>query len=105
MTGVFSYGLWLWAPGGWELVVIVITILLLFGAKRIPELARGLGRGIREFKDATKDINREIEQTGTPQAGAPQAGTQQPQQPPPNTAPNVAPNAAPPATPPANSGT
>jgi sec-independent protein translocase protein TatA len=48
-------------PGGWELVVIVMVVILLFGAKKIPELAKGLGRGIREFKDASKDIKDEIE--------------------------------------------
>ncbi len=47
--------------GGWEVFLIVLAMLLLFGAKKIPELARGLGRGIREFKDATKDFNKEIE--------------------------------------------
>jgi sec-independent protein translocase protein TatA len=50
-------------PGGWEWMIIILVVLLLFGAKRIPELARGLGRGIREFKDATKDIKDEIEQS------------------------------------------
>lgn len=50
-------------PGGWELVIIVLVIVLLFGAKKIPELARGLGRGIREFKDATKEIKSEIEES------------------------------------------
>jgi len=47
--------------GGWEVFLIVLAMLLMFGAKKIPELARGLGRGIREFKDATKELNREIE--------------------------------------------
>jgi sec-independent protein translocase protein TatA len=47
--------------GGWEVFLIVLAMLLLFGAKKIPELARGLGRGIREFKDATKELNKEIE--------------------------------------------
>ena len=47
--------------GGWEVLIILFVILLLFGAKKIPELARGMGRGIREFKDATKDIKNEIE--------------------------------------------
>jgi sec-independent protein translocase protein TatA len=37
--------------------------LLLFGAKKIPELARGLGKGIREFKDATKDVKNEIDKS------------------------------------------
>ncbi len=49
-------------PGGWELVIIVLVIILLFGAKKIPELAKGLGKGIREFKDATKDIKNEIDE-------------------------------------------
>jgi len=45
-----------------ELVVILLIIIVLFGAKKIPELARGMGRGIREFKDASKEIKDEIEQ-------------------------------------------
>jgi len=49
-------------PGGWELVIIVLVIILLFGAKKIPELAKGLGKGIREFKDATKEIKSEIDE-------------------------------------------
>ncbi len=48
--------------GGWEILLIVLVVLIFFGAKRIPELARGLGKGIREFKDATKEINDEIEE-------------------------------------------
>ena len=41
-------------------MLILVVILLLFGAKRIPELARGLGRGIREFKDAANEVTHEI---------------------------------------------
>jgi sec-independent protein translocase protein TatA len=48
--------------GGPEIILIVLVVVLLFGAKRIPELARGVGRGIREFKDATKEIKDEIEE-------------------------------------------
>lgn len=48
--------------GGPEIFVIIFAILLLFGAKKIPELARGFGKGIREFKDATKEIKDEIEE-------------------------------------------
>ncbi|MDP4657237.1 MAG: twin-arginine translocase TatA/TatE family subunit [Algoriphagus sp.] len=48
--------------GGPSMILIILVILLLFGAKRIPELARGLGRGIREFKDATKDIQNDLEE-------------------------------------------
>ena len=47
--------------GTGEIMVILLIVLLLFGAKKIPELARGMGRGIREFKDATKEIKTEIE--------------------------------------------
>ncbi|SFT12319.1 Sec-independent protein translocase subunit TatA/TatB [Sphingobacterium wenxiniae] len=46
--------------GTQEMVLIVIVILLLFGGKKLPELARGLGRGIREFKDASEGIKQEI---------------------------------------------
>ncbi len=48
--------------GGWEILLIVLVLLIFFGAKKIPELARGLGKGIREFKDATKEIKDEIEE-------------------------------------------
>lgn len=45
-----------------ELLLILLIIIILFGAKKIPELARGLGRGIREFKDASKEIKNEIQE-------------------------------------------
>lgn len=48
--------------GGLEIAVIVMVILLLFGAKKIPELARGLGQGINEFRKASNEIKSEIEQ-------------------------------------------
>lgn len=44
-----------------ELILIFAVVLLLFGAKRIPELAKGLGKGIREFKDASSGIKKEME--------------------------------------------
>lgn len=44
-----------------HLIVILLIVLLLFGGKKIPELMRGLGRGIREFKDAKDNVTREIE--------------------------------------------
>ncbi len=46
--------------GTQELIVILIIVLLLFGAKRIPEIARSMGQGIREFKKAAKDITSEV---------------------------------------------
>jgi sec-independent protein translocase protein TatA len=48
------------------MLLIFLVILLIFGAKRIPEIARGLGKGIREFKDATHDIRKEISVDDTP---------------------------------------
>ena len=47
--------------GGPEIFLIVLFVLIFFGAKKIPELARGLGKGIKEFKDATRDVQSEIE--------------------------------------------
>ncbi len=46
--------------GGGEIMLIGIAVLLLFGGKKLPELARGLGKGIREFKDASEGVKREI---------------------------------------------
>lgn len=47
--------------GAPEIILVLSVLLIFFGAKKIPELARGLGKGIREFKDATKEIKTEIE--------------------------------------------
>lgn len=47
--------------GGPEVILVLVVVLLLFGAKRIPDLARGLGKGIREFKDASTEIKKEID--------------------------------------------
>jgi sec-independent protein translocase protein TatA len=49
---------------GGELMVVFIVFLLLFGSSKIPELAKGLGKGLREFKRATDDIKREINESG-----------------------------------------
>ncbi|MEJ2004139.1 MAG: twin-arginine translocase TatA/TatE family subunit [Cyclobacteriaceae bacterium] len=56
-----SLYLFLGGLGGQEVLLILLVILIFFGAKKIPELARGLGKGIREFKDATKEIKNDIE--------------------------------------------
>ena len=58
MDTILAFGM----PGGWEWIVIGLFLVVFFGAKKIPEIARGLGKGIREFKDATKDIKQEIAQ-------------------------------------------
>ncbi|RQO67532.1 twin-arginine translocase TatA/TatE family subunit [Pedobacter sp. KBW06] len=46
--------------GGGEIMLILAVVLLLFGGKKLPELARGLGKGIRDFKDASEGVKREI---------------------------------------------
>lgn len=48
--------------GGGEIIVVLLVALLFFGSKKVPDLARGLGRGMREFKDAMNGIQRELEQ-------------------------------------------
>jgi sec-independent protein translocase protein TatA len=62
-----EYVILLGAFGPWQVVLIVAVALLLFGGKKIPELMRGLGKGIKDFKDATadkdpKDTNNEVVQ-------------------------------------------
>lgn len=49
-------------PGGMELIVILFVVLLLFGGKKIPELMRGLGKGIREFNNAKSTLESEIKE-------------------------------------------
>jgi len=45
-----------------EIIIILIVVLLLFGGRKIPELMRGLGRGVREFNDAKNNVKKEIEE-------------------------------------------
>ena len=58
MNTLLAFGM----PSGWEWLVIGLFVVIFFGAKKIPEIARGLGKGIREFKDATKEIKTEIQE-------------------------------------------
>src|SRR5437870_656324 len=53
MFGIFNLG-------GGEIILILALILILFGAKKLPELAKGLGQGIKEFKKATKEVTDEV---------------------------------------------
>ncbi len=53
-------------PGGTELILIVVVILLLFGGRKIPELMRGLGKGVKEFKDAKGDQDAEKQDINKP---------------------------------------
>ena len=71
--------------GGMEVVLILAVVLILFGAKKLPELAKGLGSGIKEFKKATREVTDEIQNapTDTPSAKTTAIGQAQP--PPPAT--------------------
>ena len=62
--------------GGWEWVVILFAVLLLFGAKRIPDLAKGLGSGIREFKKAAREVTDEVQNAGESTPPKPPANTE-----------------------------
>ena len=46
--------------GPWQIVLIVLVILLLFGGKKIPELMRGLGKGVKEFKNGMDEVNKDL---------------------------------------------
>lgn len=67
--------------GMWETVAILAVVLILFGAKKLPELARGLGSGIKEFRKATREVNEDLqrafdsadEETPAPRKLPPQA--------------------------------
>ena len=52
---------------GPEIMVIMLIVVMVFGADKIPEIARGLGKGIRQVKDATNDIKKEINDSAKPQ--------------------------------------
>ena len=49
--------------GPWQVVLIVLVVLILFGGKKIPELMKGLGKGMKEFKDASKEIDKDKEKS------------------------------------------
>ena len=50
---------------GTELIIVLVAVLVLFGAKKIPEFAKGLGKGINEFKKASREVTDEIQNTQT----------------------------------------
>ncbi|SVC92397.1 uncharacterized protein METZ01_LOCUS345251 [marine metagenome] len=47
--------------GPWQIIIIILAIIILFGGKKIPEIARGLGLGLKEFKKATREIKDEVQ--------------------------------------------
>lgn len=80
MDGIFAF----LGVGGPQLLLLMGAVLLLFGPKKLPELARGLGKGIREFKKASSEVTDELERTfddpplkfppeGSPQESVPRA--------------------------------
>lgn len=64
--------------GGWEWLIVILAVLLLFGAKRIPELAKGLGSGIKEFKKAAREVTEEVQNAGDSTPTKPAANSQPP---------------------------
>ncbi len=62
VLNIFSQVFLISMPGGSEWILIVVVILLLFGGKKIPELMRGIGKGMREFNDAKSTVKSEIEE-------------------------------------------
>jgi len=61
--------------GATEIMLIAFVVLLLFGGKKIPELMRGLGKGVREFKDAKDNVRRELEESITEKDTKPETNT------------------------------
>ena len=61
LTNFPSFSFLFSMPGGSEWILIIIVVLLLFGGKKIPELMRGLGKGMKEFKDAKENVKTEFE--------------------------------------------
>jgi sec-independent protein translocase protein TatA len=57
--------------GFWEITILALVILLVFGAKRLPEIGQSLGKGIREFKRSLKEIGTEVERADAPEKIAP----------------------------------
>lgn len=57
-------------PSGPDLIILLVIVLVLFGAKRLPELARGLGQSVNEFKKAKEEFDKEVAKPSTPSAPA-----------------------------------
>lgn len=79
MNAMFALG----GIGGWEWVIIILVVVLLFGSKRIPDLARSLGQSIKEFKKGAREVTEEIQNAGeekSPPPSKPAPGGQPPNQ-------------------------
>lgn len=64
-----SIVLFLGGVGVQELLVIGLFVLVFFGAKKIPDFMKGLGKGVKEFKDAVKDVKKDVEDAGKIEEG------------------------------------
>jgi len=53
----------LYIPGHWELIIVVVAVLVLFGGKKIPEMMRGLGSGIKEFKKGIREEEEDVKKS------------------------------------------
>jgi len=62
IVSLFNEVLLLSMPGGSEWILILLVVLLFFGGRKIPDLMRGIGRGVREFNDANTNVKNEIEE-------------------------------------------
>ena len=74
MTPILAFAI----PGGTELLLILFVVILLFGAKKLPELAKGIGRSMGEFKKAREDFDGDVK-AGLDQGGAPPAPESEPE--------------------------
>jgi sec-independent protein translocase protein TatA len=95
-----SHILALFDVGGGEMLMIFVIALLLFGGQRMPELARGLGKSIREFKKVTSGVEEQIKQAIDEAPESPKPPRPRPLAPPPAAPTNPVPPPAPPPTPP-----
>jgi len=67
-------------PGHWEVIIIILAVLLLFGARKLPEMARGLARGLRMFRDELKGVRTDLHEMKTDSEG-PSEKTEEPSSP------------------------
>lgn len=65
MTDMLAYPLFI---GTWEIIAIVAVVLLLFGGKKIPELMKGIGKGVKSFKEGMNEVEKEINEPEKPKS-------------------------------------
>ena len=65
-------------PGAWEVIIILVVVLVIFGPKRLPEMGRSLGKAIREFKSAGEEVRKEFTESIDPGADSTKPATKDP---------------------------